>query len=47
MNTKALLTSLGLCTVLTSGALAQTTGDRIDLYFGDWHTSSPRDVRDK
>ncbi|MGA9980893.1 MAG: cupin domain-containing protein [Candidatus Sulfotelmatobacter sp.] len=42
MNTKELLTSLGLCVALTSGALAQTTGDRIDLYFGDWHTSSPR-----
>lgn len=42
MNTKGLLTSLGLCTVLASGGLAQTTGDRIDLYFGDWHASSPR-----
>jgi mannose-6-phosphate isomerase-like protein (cupin superfamily) len=42
MNTKELLRSLGLCAVLTSCALAQTTGDRIDLYFGDWHNSSPR-----
>jgi hypothetical protein len=42
MNTKELLTSLGLCTVLAAGGVAQTTGDRIDLYFGDWHTSSPR-----
>jgi mannose-6-phosphate isomerase-like protein (cupin superfamily) len=42
MNKKELLRSLGLCAVLASGAWAQTTGDRIDLYFGDWHTSSPR-----
>src|SRR5271169_6909774 len=42
MYTKELLSSLGLCAVLTSGAWAQTTGDRIDRYFGDWHTSSPR-----
>jgi mannose-6-phosphate isomerase-like protein (cupin superfamily) len=47
MNTKGLLTSLALFAVLASGAWAQTTGDRIDihfgdLYFGDWHTSSPR-----
>jgi mannose-6-phosphate isomerase-like protein (cupin superfamily) len=29
--------------VLCAGlALAQTTGDRIDLYFGDWHASTPR-----
>ncbi len=42
MKAKNLLSSLGLCTVLASGAFAQTTGDRIDLYFGDWHTSSPR-----
>jgi hypothetical protein len=42
MNAKKLLSSLGLCAVLASGALAQTTGDRIDLYFGDWHTTSPR-----
>jgi mannose-6-phosphate isomerase-like protein (cupin superfamily) len=42
MNAKRLLSSLGLCAVLASGAFAQTTGDRIDLYFGDWHTSSPR-----
>ena len=25
-----------------SPAFAQTTGDRIDLYFGDWHTSPSR-----
>ena len=42
MNAKRLLSSLGLCAVLASVGFAQTTGDRIDLYFGDWHTSSPR-----
>jgi mannose-6-phosphate isomerase-like protein (cupin superfamily) len=42
MNKKIWLSSLGLCVALTSGAFAQTTGDRIDPYFGDWHTSSPR-----
>jgi mannose-6-phosphate isomerase-like protein (cupin superfamily) len=42
MNAKMLLRSLGLWAALASGAFAQTTGDRIDLYFGDWHTASPR-----
>lgn len=42
MNAKKLLGSLGLCAGLASVGFAQTTGDRIDLYFGDWHTSSPR-----
>ena len=42
MNTKGLLSSLGLCAVLASGGFAQSAGDRIDLYFGDWHMSSPR-----
>jgi mannose-6-phosphate isomerase-like protein (cupin superfamily) len=46
MNAKKLLSSLGLCALLASGAWAQTTGDRIDLYFGDWHTSSPRMTHD-
>lgn len=36
------LVFLGLCAVLPSIAFAQTTGDRIDLYFGDWHTSPSR-----
>jgi len=35
---------LGLCALLPSTALSQTTGDRTDLYFGDWHTSPPRVV---
>ncbi len=42
MNAKRLLSSLGLCAVLASVVFAQTTGERIDLYFGDWHASSPR-----
>ena len=42
MKTRRFLILLGLCALLSSSALAQTTGDRIDLYFGDWHTSPPR-----
>jgi mannose-6-phosphate isomerase-like protein (cupin superfamily) len=45
MNPKGLLTSLGLCAVLAAGGFAQSGGDRIDLYFGDWHASSPRMTR--
>jgi mannose-6-phosphate isomerase-like protein (cupin superfamily) len=38
---RRILTSLTI--VLCAGlAVAQTTGDRIDLYFGDWHASTPR-----
>jgi mannose-6-phosphate isomerase-like protein (cupin superfamily) len=37
-----ILASLGLCAVLSPLALAQATGDRIDLYFDDWHSSTPR-----
>jgi len=37
-----ILASLGLCAVLSPLVLAQTTGDRIDLYFADWHSSTPR-----
>ena len=43
-KTRRFLILLGLCALLSSSALAQTTGDRIDLYFGDWHTSPPRTV---
>jgi mannose-6-phosphate isomerase-like protein (cupin superfamily) len=39
---KRFFSSLGLCALLASAAFAQTTGDRIDLYFGDWHTSTSR-----
>jgi mannose-6-phosphate isomerase-like protein (cupin superfamily) len=33
-------TSLAFCTLLVSFALAQTTGDRINFYFSDWHAST-------
>jgi mannose-6-phosphate isomerase-like protein (cupin superfamily) len=36
---------LALCTGLAPQVLAQTTGDRIDLYFGDWHNSASRITR--
>ena len=41
-KTRVFLTSLALCALLYSPAFAQTTGGRIDLYFGDWHTSRSR-----
>jgi mannose-6-phosphate isomerase-like protein (cupin superfamily) len=37
-----ILASLGLCALLSPLAVAQATGDRIDLYFADWHSSTPR-----
>jgi mannose-6-phosphate isomerase-like protein (cupin superfamily) len=37
--------ALALCAGLSPLALAQATGDRIDLYFGDWHASTPRMAR--
>ena len=39
-----ILASLGLCALLSPLALAQATGDRIDLYFDDWHSSAPRNT---
>jgi mannose-6-phosphate isomerase-like protein (cupin superfamily) len=39
---RVLLVFLGLCAVLPSSAFAQTTGDHIDLYFGDSHTLPSR-----
>jgi mannose-6-phosphate isomerase-like protein (cupin superfamily) len=39
-----LLLRVGLCAALCSSAFGQTTGDRIDLYFGDWHASPSRMV---
>jgi len=36
------LTLLGFCALLCGATFGQTTGDRIDLYFGDWHTSRSR-----
>lgn len=43
-QSKIFLTTLGLCLLLSSPAFGQTAGDRIDLYFGDWHTSPERMV---
>lgn len=37
-----ILASLGWCALLSPLVLAQATGDRIDLYFADWHSSTPR-----
>jgi mannose-6-phosphate isomerase-like protein (cupin superfamily) len=37
-----ILASLVMCAVLSPFTLAQATGDRIDLYFSDWHSSTPR-----
>jgi Cupin domain len=37
-----ILASLGLCAVLTPLVMAQAIGERIDLYFADWHSSTPR-----
>jgi mannose-6-phosphate isomerase-like protein (cupin superfamily) len=33
---------LAACAGLSPLALAQATGDRIDLYFADWHNATPR-----
>jgi mannose-6-phosphate isomerase-like protein (cupin superfamily) len=46
--TRRILASLGLwalCALLAPLAMAQITGDRIDLYFGDWHNATPRTIR--
>jgi len=40
---KRVLLTLGVC-MLSASALAQTYGDRLNRYFGDWHTSSPREA---
>jgi len=42
VKARRFLRSLSLYALLASAALAQTTGNRIDLYFGDWHTSPSR-----
>jgi mannose-6-phosphate isomerase-like protein (cupin superfamily) len=39
------LASLALSALLAPLAVAQITGDKIDLYFGDWHNATPRTVR--
>ena len=33
------------CSALSPLTRAQVTGDRINLYFGDWHNSSPHMIR--
>lgn len=45
LRMKATLATVGLSLLLSSAALAQTTGNRIDLYFGDWHPATPRTLR--
>ena len=42
MKVKIFLIFLHLHVLLSVSSIAQTTGDRIDLYFGDWRTSPPR-----
>src|ERR1700681_3674080 len=37
--------ALAGCVGMSSLALAQTTGDRVDLYFADWHNAKPRSAR--
>ena len=37
---RKLLAVLGMCTLLTPFCAGQVTGDRLDLYFGDWHTAA-------
>ena len=39
------LTFLAFCTAVSGLIQAQTTGDRINLYFGDWHASAPHMIR--
>lgn len=39
------LVFLGCCFAVLQFAQAQTTGDQINLYFGDWHASPPRTIR--
>jgi mannose-6-phosphate isomerase-like protein (cupin superfamily) len=37
---KIAVIKLAFCGLLTTGLRAQTLGDRIDLYFSDWHTAA-------
>jgi mannose-6-phosphate isomerase-like protein (cupin superfamily) len=39
---KIVLGACGLCALFAPLGLPQTIGDRIDLYFGDWHSAKPR-----
>jgi hypothetical protein len=42
---KGLLASIALYSATSSTGFAQTIGDRVDLYFSDWHTSQVRQIR--
>jgi mannose-6-phosphate isomerase-like protein (cupin superfamily) len=42
---RRVLVLLACCALLAPIAKAQLTGDRIDLYFGDWHEVTPRTIR--
>ena len=44
MKAKRIFISFGIYAALSCCALGQTTGERIDLYFGDWHTAPSRMV---
>jgi mannose-6-phosphate isomerase-like protein (cupin superfamily) len=44
-TTKRTLIFLVLCSTVPCLTQAQTTGDRIGLYFGDWHTSASHTTR--
>jgi len=44
-TTRRALIFLVFCAALSRLTQAQATGDRISLYFGDWHTSTPHVIR--
>jgi mannose-6-phosphate isomerase-like protein (cupin superfamily)/uncharacterized RmlC-like cupin family protein len=44
-TTRKALIFLIFCAALSRLTQAQTTGDRISLYFGDWHASTPHVIR--
>jgi mannose-6-phosphate isomerase-like protein (cupin superfamily) len=41
---RRMLASVALSALLAPLAVSQITGDKIDLYFGDWHNATPRTV---
>ena len=45
MKMRRVLIVLAWCAACSPVTQAQTTGDRISLYFGDWHTSAPHIIR--
>jgi mannose-6-phosphate isomerase-like protein (cupin superfamily) len=44
---KRVFLSLGVCALLCAPALAQTSGDHPDLYFGDWHAAPTHTAYDR